>query len=155
RPTTYGEAAQIHLRELRDLAIGKPAPEIAGTDLDGRPMKLSDYRGRVVAIYFCATDQLRGFGTDRPAPITEWIPSVAELHANNPFALLGVSTYSVNRNVDRETFKSLVKGSGLPARFWWDMGPDAKPGPIQVAWNARMNLYVLDRHGVIRYKGVF
>ena len=49
RPTTYGAAAQVYLHELKDLGIGRPAPEIDGIDLDGRPMKLSDYRGRVVA----------------------------------------------------------------------------------------------------------
>ena len=33
-------------------AVGKPAPEITGTDLDGRPFKLSDYRGKVVLLDF-------------------------------------------------------------------------------------------------------
>jgi hypothetical protein len=155
RPTTIGAAAQVYLHLLKDLGIGKPAPEIEGTDLDGRPMKLSDYRGRVVAIYFCMPNQLRGDGTNQPAQITEYVRSTAERHANDPFALLGVSTGSPGRSVDRETFKSLLKASGLPARFWWDMDQNTKPGPIQTAWNASIDLYVLDRHGVIRYKHVF
>jgi hypothetical protein len=155
RPTTFGAAALFSLHVLRDLGIGKPAPEIEGTDLDGRPMKLSDYRGRIAAIYFCMTTQLRADGTNKPAPVTEFVRSVAERHANDPFALLGVSTVSLSGNVDRETFKSLLKDSRLPARFWWDIDQDAKPGPIQTAWNARLDLYVLDRHGVIRYKHVF
>jgi RNA polymerase sigma factor (sigma-70 family) len=155
RPTTYGEAAQLYLRELKDLGIGRPAPEIDGVDLDGRPMKLSDYRGRVVAIYFCMPNQLQAAWTDRPAPLTESIRGVAESHAKDSFALLGVTTVAPARNWDRETFRTSLKASGLPARFWWDIGQDGKPGPIQTAWNARMDLYVLDHRGVIRFKHVF
>jgi cytochrome oxidase Cu insertion factor (SCO1/SenC/PrrC family) len=33
-------------------AIGKPAPEIEGEDIDGNPFKLSDYRGKVVVLDF-------------------------------------------------------------------------------------------------------
>ena len=33
---------------------GKPAPEIAAVDLDGVPFKLSDHRGKVVALSFWA-----------------------------------------------------------------------------------------------------
>jgi hypothetical protein len=32
--------------------IGQPAPEIEGEDIDGRPMKLSDFRGKVVMLDF-------------------------------------------------------------------------------------------------------
>ena len=49
---TVGEAASSALFELRNLSIGKVAPEIIGEDLDGTPMKLSDYRGKVVVIDF-------------------------------------------------------------------------------------------------------
>jgi hypothetical protein len=118
-------------------------------------MKLSDYRGRVVAIYFCMPNQLQAAGTDRPAPLTESIRGVAESHAKDSFALLGVTTVAPARNWDREAFRTSLKASGLPARFWWDIGQDGKPGPIQTAWNARVDLYVLDHHGVIRYKHVF
>jgi hypothetical protein len=155
RPTTYGAAAQAYLHELTDLGIGRPAPEIDGFDLDGRPMKLSDYRGRVVAIYFCMPDQLQVAGTDRPAPLTESIRGVAESHAKDSFALLGVTTVAPARNWDREAFRTSLKASGLPARFWWDIGDYGKPGPIQTAWNARIAFYVLDHRGLIRYKHLF
>jgi hypothetical protein len=32
--------------------IGRPSPEIEGKDVDGKPFKLSDYRGKVVALDF-------------------------------------------------------------------------------------------------------
>jgi hypothetical protein len=40
------------LFEIRNLAIGKTAPDIVGDDLDGKPFKLSDYRGKVVVLDF-------------------------------------------------------------------------------------------------------
>ena len=37
---------------LRHLAIGKSAPDIEGEDLDGKKMKLSDFRDNVVLLNF-------------------------------------------------------------------------------------------------------
>ncbi len=54
KASTYGAMAHayqnIHPREA--LEIGQTAPEITGADLDGKPMKLSDYRGKVVVLDF-------------------------------------------------------------------------------------------------------
>jgi hypothetical protein len=47
-----GELAKASLHELRDLAIGKVAPEIEGQDVEGVGFKLSDYRGKVVLLDF-------------------------------------------------------------------------------------------------------
>ena len=52
---TIGPAAETWLAARRELAIGKPAPEIVGTDVDGKPLKLSDHRGKVVVIVFWAS----------------------------------------------------------------------------------------------------
>jgi RNA polymerase sigma-70 factor (ECF subfamily) len=154
RPATYGDAARLYLHALRDLGIGRPAPEIEGVDLDGKPMKLSDYRGKVVALYFCGPTQLSADGTGKPAPVTESVRTVALRHANEPFALLGVATPSPGRGLQSEAFRRSLQASGLPARFWWDQGPGGKPGPIQTAWNGRVDLYLIDPQGVIRYKHI-
>jgi flagellar motor protein MotB len=50
--TTLGKAAELQLFALRHLAIGKTAPDIEGEDLDGKKMKLSDFRGKVVLLDF-------------------------------------------------------------------------------------------------------
>ena len=49
---TLADAAKGDLFELRHLAIGKTAPDIAGVDADGVAFKLSDYRGKVVVLDF-------------------------------------------------------------------------------------------------------
>jgi AhpC/TSA family len=37
------------------LSRGKPAPDIHGSDADGRQLQLSDYRGKVVLLDFWAS----------------------------------------------------------------------------------------------------
>jgi hypothetical protein len=49
---TLGDVARSELVELRQLRIGKPAPDIEGEDLDGVKFKLSDYRGKVIVLDF-------------------------------------------------------------------------------------------------------
>lgn len=49
---TVGQKAQSELYELRNLIVGKQPPDIEGIDQDGKPLKLSDYRGKVVLLYF-------------------------------------------------------------------------------------------------------
>lgn len=48
------ESAKSDLWVLRNLSIGKKAPDIAGKDSDGKEFKLSDYQGKVVVIDFWA-----------------------------------------------------------------------------------------------------
>jgi hypothetical protein len=46
------ERAKRELFELRNLAIGKKAPQIEGEDIDGKKFALSDYKGKVVVLDF-------------------------------------------------------------------------------------------------------
>ncbi len=50
--TSVAEKARSELYELRHLSKGRLAPEILGQDQDGRQFKLTDYRGKVVLLYF-------------------------------------------------------------------------------------------------------
>ncbi|MFT5526741.1 MAG: hypothetical protein ACI9G1_003111 [Pirellulaceae bacterium] len=47
-----GTRAMSELSDIRRLAIGMFAPDIKGKDQDGQQFKLSDYRGKVVLLYF-------------------------------------------------------------------------------------------------------
>jgi hypothetical protein len=49
---TLGDIAKKELFSIRNLAIGKPVPDIEGEDLDSKKFKLSDYRGKVVMLDF-------------------------------------------------------------------------------------------------------
>jgi hypothetical protein len=50
--TTVGKRAAGEIFAMENLQIGMVAPEIEGTDVDGNPMKLSDFRGKVVVLDF-------------------------------------------------------------------------------------------------------
>jgi thiol-disulfide isomerase/thioredoxin len=49
---TVAERAKAELFEVRNLSVGKEAPDIEGEDEDGKRFKLSDYRGKVVLLDF-------------------------------------------------------------------------------------------------------
>lgn len=49
---TLEEAANSHLFELKNLIIGKKAPDIQGTDVFGKQFKLSDFAGKVIMLDF-------------------------------------------------------------------------------------------------------
>lgn len=52
RRATLGELAGRTLFELRNLAVGRTAPDIVGDGVDGKTLKLSEHRGKVVVIDF-------------------------------------------------------------------------------------------------------
>jgi hypothetical protein len=49
---TVADRAKTELYALRNLSVGKEAPETGGEDEDGKQFKLSDYRGKVVLLDF-------------------------------------------------------------------------------------------------------
>jgi hypothetical protein len=50
-PELKGQAERA-LFALRNLAVGKTAPDLSGADMDGVAFRLSDYRGKVVVLDF-------------------------------------------------------------------------------------------------------
>ncbi len=152
RPTDMGGAAVLYLEELKHLTVGQLSPEIEGIDLDGKPMKLSDYRGKVVALFFGVVDATRGFALQPP------MRAVASGLASESFVLLGVTAEpfpaGAATGASREALKKAMDPASLPIRFWFDLAPGGKPGPIQKAWNARFVIYLIDHRGTIRFKYV-
>jgi hypothetical protein len=49
---TVGQRADDGIFGIEILGLGKQAPEIEGEDIDGKPMKLSDFKGKVVVLDF-------------------------------------------------------------------------------------------------------
>jgi RNA polymerase sigma factor (sigma-70 family) len=144
RSETIGQQAQAELNEIRNLIPGKPAPEVTGVDVYGRPMRLSDHRGRVVLISFWA---------DWCASCRAQIPHERALTArmhDRPFVLLGV-----NGDDDKDKLRALIKKEDINWRSWWDGGGSANtPGPIARQFNVDTwpTLYLIDHRGVIRHK---
>jgi cytochrome oxidase Cu insertion factor (SCO1/SenC/PrrC family) len=143
KPGTLGEAARSYLREGRELAVGKPAPEFEGTDLDGRPFRLKDQRGKVVLLdfgshFYCGSCRLM-------------YPKLKELTKRlegRPFVVVSI-------NAEPEKDRKQLKEAWAEAGNTWPCLFDGDwEGPIQKAWNVTRfpTVYVLDAAGTIRLK---
>lgn len=140
---TLAESAQASLFARRNLGVGKVAPEIEGQDVDGKPMRLSDYRGKVVMLVFWGT---------WCGPCMRFLPTekaLTERLEKQPFVLLGI-----NSDRDREKLKSAIIAEEITWRSWFDGA--ASDGPIAKRWNVQSwpTIIVLDKEGVIRFRGL-
>jgi RNA polymerase sigma factor (sigma-70 family) len=134
-----GELAEQGLFALHHLTIGKVAPDIEGEDLDGKPFRLSDYRGKVVVLIFCG---------NWCGPCREMNPHKQRLVdrlVGRPFALV-----EVNSDDDPEAVRRTMRKEKLTWRCWFDGG---RRGPIAKRWHIQgwPAVYILDAAGVIRY----
>jgi len=138
---TMGADAKGHLHEIRDLGIGKTAPALTSVDLNGKPVRLGDLRGRVVVLDVWAT---------WCGPCCAMIPHERELVkrlAGRPFELVSISV-----DEDRQTVIRFLEKEPMPWTHWFN-GPDGLVIEELNVWSFP-TIYVLDETGVIRYKDV-
>ena len=69
--------------------IGKPAPAIAGTDIDGKPVSLADLKGNVVLVVFWASWCLPNSAE------AAWLDQVYTSHQKRGFRILGINLDTV------------------------------------------------------------
>jgi peroxiredoxin len=126
--------AQAELSELRRLTIGKPAPDFQGATLQGERIKLSEHRGKVVAVVFWTTSTVDGPEEHR---------KLFELFADRPFAWLGINC---------DTSLAQARTAVEQHRITWPVIWDGRSGPISRDWNVNgwPAVFVIDRQGVIR-----
>jgi thiol-disulfide isomerase/thioredoxin len=139
---TVGEVAQSELNELDHLQIGMVGPDTEGMDVDGKPLRLSDYRGKVVVLSFWGS---------WCGPCMELVPherALVERMKGKPFALLGVDSDDAP-----EKARAVMAREKMTWPSWFDGGRIG--GPIADGWNAGPwpTIYVLDAEGKIRFKG--
>ena len=129
--------AKAELYELRHLALGHSAPETEGQDFDGQRIRLSDYRGRVVVVWFWCCGYSEAVEHKK----------LSERMNGKPVALIGVSGDN-----QLEAAKVALETQQLSWPQIWENGV----GPIHKAWNVHkwLTTFVLDVNGVIRYRDV-
>ncbi|MFO0955942.1 MAG: TlpA disulfide reductase family protein [Isosphaeraceae bacterium] len=142
-PPEAAELAKGELHVLRDLGIGREAPDIVGKDIRGRAMRLADSRGKVVVLEFGSH---RSCGVCRQ--MYPYLRAMVDRYREKPFALLGISV--------EDDVQELVSLADKGENTWpilWD-GENLE-GPLASQWMIRSmpTFYVLDAKGVIRNKG--
>ena len=120
-------------------SVGNVAPELEGNDAEGNPVKLSNYKGKVVLVDFWAT---------WCGPCVGMIPHEKELVKKlegRPFALIGVSA----DQSPADLAKFLAK-ENLP----WANIFDGPGGKRTWEWNVEAfpTFYIIDAKGIIRSK---
>lgn len=133
--------ARNKLARMDRCPLGKPAPVLAGDDLDGKPLALADQRGKVVLVVFW---------TSWCAPCLADVPHERELFEKlqgRPFVVLGV-----NGDQDKDEALKAVARTRMPWRSVW--GRDKKGvRPIAEAWavSGWPTVFVIDHEGVLRH----
>jgi thiol-disulfide isomerase/thioredoxin len=160
RKKTYGEIALAALEKLNPggtrnasgettppagvgLEIGMAAPETRGLDTRGGPMRLSDFRGKVVVLDFWG----------------DWCPHCRDMYPHErslvkrlegkPFALVGI-----NSDKNLEELHTAMEREQITWPSWFDGGGTGGPIATLYGVNSWPTVYVLDPKGVIRFKDV-
>jgi acetyl esterase/lipase/thiol-disulfide isomerase/thioredoxin len=134
----YRHAARRILDTMRTHALGASAPEIAGVDLEGRPLSLSEYRGKVLLVTFWATWCY---------PCMKAIPhekALLDRFGPERFAIVGV-----NADEDPAIAREAVANLGVPWRSFRVKKPDG--ASIADDWHVAgyPTLYLIDADGII------
>lgn len=139
---TMGKLAALKLEVLRrPIPLGgKPAPEIVGQDVDGKALKLSDYRGKVVLLCFW------GHWCGPCRALYPYERAVVSRLAGRPFALVGV-----NSDRDRKTLREALVKEKITWPSFYEGG---SMGPIASQWGVHTwpSLYLIDHNGTLRKK---
>ncbi len=136
--TTLGEAARTQMHALRHLSVGRPVEDIVGPDMNGKLMKLSDYRGKVVVLDFWAN--WCGFCRQ----MFPYEKDLVKRMRDQPFAMVGVNCDSDKKDLKRE-----MERHGINWPSWWDVN-----GKIRTRWQLEglPLIFLIDHKGVVRQR---
>ena len=92
--------------------VGDKAPEILGTDQDGKEIKLSDYKGKKIALYFYPKDLTSGC----TAQACNLRDNYKEL-TDKGYAIIGVSIQDEKSHKKGSVLKPSCKPTLLSTQF--------------------------------------
>lgn len=130
--------AKRGLREINELAIGRPAPDFSCSDLAGNKFALSDHRGDIVVIDFWAT---------WCGPCQPEIPYLRSVASKHPAIVM--ITIAKDDDPDKVRAKLNVDGIG-----WPHVLDGMRDGKLSELYNADAipRVFVVDREGKIAAK---
>ena len=119
---TLAAAARRELTYMPAFRVGSVAPEIDGRDIDGKPMRLSDHRGKVVLLFFWG---IRARFVVRNTTRCSRRPTLRRASRLSFSASTAIQTDPQPRSLSDE---------GALAHCWWEGSTN---GPIAQAWHVR------------------
>lgn len=136
--TSVADLARDELFIINYLSKGKTAPDIVGADSGGRPLKLSDYRGKVVMLVFWSS------WDNQAAKALELLRETVASHLSEPFVLLGVN---------RDALANLRALEADRLVTWRNFSDPNQTVAKQYKISSWPYCMVLDQKGAIQYKG--
>jgi thiol-disulfide isomerase/thioredoxin len=139
RVPTLAQAAQAALDDWLKLVVGQPAPQIEGVDVQGKPLRLADFRGRVVLLVFWGS---------WCGPCMAQVPeekALLERFQGRPFSVVGV-----NCNEDAEAARAAMEREGMTWPSWHDGEDDGGPIAEEYHVDSFPSAFLIDARGILR-----
>ena len=128
------------LKMMDQLQVGKPVPEISGEDLDGKALKLSDFKGKVTMLTFWAT---------WCPPCMALVPheiALVESMKGRPFEMVGVNGDKLD-----DAVRDKIAGKKITWRSFKNEQSDQ--APLSDIWgiDGWPTIFVIDSEGIVRH----
>lgn len=134
---TVADMAKEEIYRMTKLSKGAEAPDLVGTNSSGQPMKLSDYRGKVVILVFWTS-------WEQPIEVLDFLRKMEATYHGKSVQIVGVNHDTTN---DLRRMEVAQKTSGK--NFTDPAGKLFQTYRV----GSSPSCYVLDDKGVIQYNG--
>ena len=135
--------AENTLRNAEKMRPGLPAPPLAGPAVDGKPMDLADFRGRVVVLAV-ATPENTAWEYN-----VAWLKEVHAKYAGRPVTVVGLVSLR-----SKDTPEATAAAAAMPWRSWLDIrDATTNEGPVHTTWGilTSPSVIVIDQRRLIRH----
>jgi peroxiredoxin len=136
-------ATMTDIPAMRQLAVGNEPIQFDVKDINGKTLRLSDYKGKVVLLDFWATWCM---------PCKVEMPNVLRIHKK--FSKQGFEIIGISLDSDRAALERFIKTNGMT----WPQYFDGRGWQNEVAEKYKVRAipatYLIDKQGKIRYRSL-